>query len=157
LARDGDPTAVRFPRGLTGPRDPRYDFSFSGLKTAVARHVEAAERASRSLNVPDVAASFQEAVVDVLTAKALRAVRDHDVDQLLLGGGVAANSRLRTVAERRCAEAGVRLRCPRPRLCTDNGVMVAALGVHLVAAGVKPSPPGITADSAMPVTVIRAG
>src|SRR5947207_11840422 len=90
-AREGDPDAIGFPRGMTGPRDPAYDFSFSGLKTAVARWVQARERAGESVPVADVAASFQEAVADVLTAKAVRACREHGVDHLLIGGGVAAN------------------------------------------------------------------
>ena len=150
-ARDGSADAVRFPRGLTGPHDPPYDFSFSGLKTAVARWVEARQRAGSPVPVADVAASFQEAVVDVLTAKALRACRDTGVGHLLIGGGVAANSRLRALAEQRCAAAGVRLRVPRPGLCTDNGAMVAALGARLVAAGKPPSTLDIPADSALPV------
>src|SRR5262249_6250680 len=127
-AREGDPDAIAFPRGLTGPRDAAYDFSFSGLKTAVARWVEARERAGERVPVADVAASFQEAVTDVLTAKAIRACRDKGVDHLLIGGGVAANSRLRSMAGQRCEAAGIRLRVPRPGLCTDNGAMVAALG-----------------------------
>ncbi|MHA6617513.1 tRNA (adenosine(37)-N6)-threonylcarbamoyltransferase complex transferase subunit TsaD [Pseudonocardia sp. DLS-67] len=157
VARDGDPAAVAFPRGLTGPRDAPFDFSFSGLKTAVARHVEALERAGTPVPVPDVAASFQEAVVDVLTAKAVRAARERGMDTLLLGGGVAANSRLRVLAEERCAAAGIRLRVPRPGLCTDNGAMVAALGAHLFAAGAKPSPADLPADSALPVTEVLVG
>src|ERR687884_1269358 len=146
-AREGNPAAIDFPRGLTGPRDAPYDFSFSGLKTAVARHVEAVQRAGEPVPVADVAASFQEAVADVLTAKAVRACRDHGVDHLVLGGGVAANSRLRALAEERCAAAGIVLRVPSPRLCTDNGAMVAALGSRLVAAGVAPSPADLGADS----------
>ncbi len=153
-ARDGSADAVRFPRGLTGPHDPPYDFSFSGLKTAVARWVEARQRAGSPVPVADVAASFQEAVVDVLTAKALRACRDTGVGHLLIGGGVAANSRLRALAEQRCAAAGVRLRVPRPGLCTDNGAMVAALGARLVAAGKPPSTLDIPADSALPVETV---
>jgi N6-L-threonylcarbamoyladenine synthase len=151
LAREGDPAAVRFPRGLTGPRDAPYDFSFSGLKTAVARHVEALRRAGENVPTADVAASFQEAVVDVLTAKAVRAAREFGLDTLLIGGGVAANSRLRALAGQRCADAGVRLRVPRPGLCTDNGAMVAALGAHLLAAGATPSELDIPADPALPV------
>jgi N6-L-threonylcarbamoyladenine synthase len=157
VARDGDPRAVAFPRGLTGPRDAPFDFSFSGLKTAVARHVEALQRAGEAVPVADVAASFQEAVVDVLTAKAVRAARERGADTLLLGGGVAANSRLRALAEERCAAAGVALRVPRPGLCTDNGAMVAALGAHLARAGVAPSPPDLGADSALPVTEVLVG
>lgn len=153
-AREGDPEAVAFPRGMTGPRDAPYDFSFSGLKTAVARWVEGRHRAGLPVPVADVAASFQEAVADVLSAKAVRACRDRGVDHLLLGGGVAANSRLRAMAERRCADAGIRLRVPRPGLCTDNGAMVAALGSELVAGGVPPSVLDFPADSTLPLTEV---
>jgi N6-L-threonylcarbamoyladenine synthase len=153
-ARDGDPSSIAFPRGLTGPRDAPYDFSFSGLKTAVARWVEARQRAGEPVPLADVAAAFQEAVADVLTAKAVRACRDHGVDHLVLGGGVAANSRLRALAEERCAAAGIVLRVPSPRLCTDNGAMVAALGSRLVAAGVEPSAPDFGADSSLPIEVV---
>ena len=151
-ARDGDPAAVTFPRGMTGPRDSRYNFSFSGLKTAVARHVEALQRAGTAVPVADVAASFQEAVADVLTMKAVRAAVDTGIDTLVLGGGVAANSRLRALAEQRCVAAGLELRVPRPGLCTDNGAMVAALGAHLVAAGAPPSSLGVGTDPGLPVT-----
>ena len=151
-ARDGDPHSVRFPRGLSGSRDAPYDFSFSGLKTAVARHVEALQRDGVAVPVADVAAAFQEAVVDVLTTKALRAAADRGIDTLLIGGGVAANVRLRALAAERCGAAGVTLRVPRPKLCTDNGAMVAALGAHLLAAGALPSAFEIPADPALPVT-----
>ncbi|WP_425569028.1 tRNA (adenosine(37)-N6)-threonylcarbamoyltransferase complex transferase subunit TsaD [Pseudonocardia xishanensis] len=150
-AKDGDRTAIRFPRGLTGPRDSRHDFSFSGLKTAVARYVESLDG---EIPVADVAASFQEAVTDVLTMKTVRAAQEFGMDTVLLGGGVAANSRLREMAEERCTAAGLRLRVPRPGLCTDNGAMVAALGAHLVHTGATPSDLGIPADSSMPVTEI---
>ncbi|HEX5598571.1 MAG TPA: tRNA (adenosine(37)-N6)-threonylcarbamoyltransferase complex transferase subunit TsaD [Micromonosporaceae bacterium] len=156
-AREGDAAAISFPRGLTAPKDlvnHRFDFSFSGLKTAVARWVEARERAGEPVPVADVAASFQEAVCDVLTAKAIDACRTHGVETLVIGGGVAANSRLRALAEQRAARHGITVRIPRPKLCTDNGAMVAALGAHLVAAGVAPSPLELPADSAMPLTVV---
>ena len=156
-ARDGDPAAIAFPRGLTAPRDlaeHRFDFSFSGLKTAVARWVEARERSGEPVPVADVAASFQEAVCDVLTRKAVDACREHGVSTLVIGGGVAANSRLRALAAERCARHGIELRVPRPRLCTDNGAMVAALGAHLVAAGVAPSRLDLPADSALPLTTV---
>ena len=104
----------------------------------------------------DVAASFQEAVVDVLTKKALLACKDNDVDHLLIGGGVAANSRLRALAEERCAKAGIALRVPRPALCTDNGAMVAALGAQLVAKGRQPSELGLPTDSSMPVELVQS-
>ena len=133
--------------------DPSYDVSFSGLKTAVARWVE---RHEGPVPVADVCASFQEAVVDVLTAKAVRACREHGVEHLLIGGGVAANSRLRALAQERCVAAGIVLRVPRPGLCTDNGAMVAALGERMAAAGVAPSPLDLPADSSMDVTQVLA-
>jgi N6-L-threonylcarbamoyladenine synthase len=157
-AREGDPAAVDFPRGLTAGHDRaahRFDFSFSGLKTAVARWVEARERDGEPVPVADVAASFQEAVVDVLTRKAVDACRHEGVAHLLLGGGVAANSRLRVVAEQRCAAAGIVLRVPRPSLCTDNGAMVAALGSALVSAGAPASTLSVAADPSLPVDRVR--
>ena len=147
-AREGS-ASIAFPRGMMN--EDSYDVSFSGLKTAVARWVEKHEG---PVPVADVCASFQEAVVDVLTAKAVRACREHGVDHLLIGGGVAANSRLRALAQERCDAAGIRLRVPRPGLCTDNGAMVAALGERLVAVGAPPSPLDLPADSAMPVEVV---
>jgi N6-L-threonylcarbamoyladenine synthase len=134
-ARNGDPDAARFPRPLTGPNDPELGFSFSGLKTAVARYVEKHPDAAAD----DVAAGFQEAVADVLTMKALRACRQQEVDTLVIVGGVAANSRIRALAQERCAAAGIELRIPAMRLCTDNGAMIAAIGDLLVRDGAKPS------------------
>ncbi len=148
LARTGDPEAIVFPRGMTGPRDDPYAFSFSGLKTAVARHLEAHPNASPA----DVAAGFQEAVADVLTRKAVRATTDVGVSTLLIGGGVAANSRLRELAEERCAAAGLTLRVPPPRLCTDNGGMIAAFAAHLLAAGAVPAALEVASDPGMPIT-----
>jgi N6-L-threonylcarbamoyladenine synthase len=158
-ARSGSAVAIDFPRGLTSGRDlqrHRFDFSFSGLKTAVARWVEARERSGEPVPVGDVAASFQEAVCDVLTAKAIDACRRGSVDHLLIGGGVAANSRLRALAEERAADAGIRVRVPRPGLCTDNGAMVAALGAELVGQGRPPSALDLPADSSMPVELVVA-
>jgi N6-L-threonylcarbamoyladenine synthase len=158
-AREGDAAYVRFPRGLTGPRDMerhRFDFSFSGLKTAVARWVQLREAQGEAVPVADVAASFQEAVVDVLTRKAVDACRQNDVHDLLIGGGVAANSRLRVLAQSRCDDAGIRLRVPRPKLCTDNGAMVASLGSLMVERGRTPSDLDLPADSSMPVTTVLA-
>ena len=159
VAREGDRVAIDFPRGLTTGRDLaryRFDFSFSGLKTAVSRWVQLREAAGESVPVADVAASFQEAVVDVLTRKAVAACREQGVDDLLIGGGVAANSRLRALAQERCDRAGIRLRVPRPGLCTDNGAMVAALGAQFLARGRTPSLLDLPADSSMPVTTVQA-
>lgn len=156
-ARDGQIT-IDFPRGLTTNRDlerHRFDFSFSGLKTAVARWVETQRAQGVSIPVADVAASFQEAVVDVLTRKAVLACREHGVEDLQIGGGVAANSRLRALAQERADAAGIRLRVPAPKLCTDNGAMVAALGAQLVARGATPSALDLPADSSLPVTEVH--
>lgn len=139
LAAQGDPQTIAFPRGMMRQQDSRYDFSFSGLKTAVARYVEKAEKEGMSLPIEDVCASFQEAVVDVLVTKALRACEDKGARVMLLGGGVSANRRLREVAAERCGEVGVELKIPQAKLCTDNGVMMAALAARLVAAGEEPS------------------
>jgi N6-L-threonylcarbamoyladenine synthase len=147
-AKDGDPGAIAFPRPLTAPGDPELGFSFSGLKTAVARYVEKHPAA----NVNDVAASFQEAVADVLTAKALRACRQQQVDTLVVVGGVAANSRIRALAQERCDAAGVELRVPAMRLCTDNGAMIAAIGDLLVRDG---RPPSGLAFSAIPTVELK--
>jgi N6-L-threonylcarbamoyladenine synthase len=158
-AQSGSSVAIDFPRGLTSGRDlerHRFDFSFSGLKTAVARWVESRERSGEPVPVADVAASFQEAVCDVLTRKAVDAARTAGIDDILIGGGVAANSRLRVLAQERAAKHGIRVRVPRPALCTDNGAMVAALGSELVARGRHPSALDLPADSSMPITTVVA-
>jgi len=153
LAVEGNASAIDFPRGLTTSNDWQtrpFDFSFSGLKTAVARYLEATPDYARA----DVAASFQEAIVDVLLLKALAACKQSGIDSLVIAGGVAANSRLRAVAQERCNQAGIQLRVPSPGLCTDNGAMVAALGSLMVSAGCSPSPVAFDADSSLPVTVV---
>ncbi|CAM3616510.1 tRNA (adenosine(37)-N6)-threonylcarbamoyltransferase complex transferase subunit TsaD [Tsukamurella ocularis] len=155
LARQGDPRAIRFPRAMTRQQDARHDFSFSGLKTAVARHVEAENAAGRALNVPDIAASFQEAVADVLTFKAIRAAQDVGVETMVLGGGATANSRIRSLAQERCDAAGIELRVPKPRLCTDNGVMIAALGAHVIDADPTPTDLGAATDPGLSVTLTK--
>ena len=152
-AKNGDANAINFPRGLTQAEDWRtrpYDFSFSGLKTAVARYLEATPNYARA----DVAASFQEAIVDVLLLKAVAACKQTGIYSLVIAGGVAANSRLRAVAQERCEKAGIQLRVPSPGLCTDNGAMVAALGSLMVSAGRTPSPVAFDADSSLPVTTV---
>ena len=153
LAKTGSAIAIDFPRGLTTSKDWQtrpFDFSFSGLKTAVARYLEATPNYANG----DVAASFQEAIVDVLLLKAIAAAKATGIDTLVIAGGVAANSRLRQVAEERCAANGIRLRIPSPALCTDNGAMVAALGSMMVSANRAPSPLAFDAQSSLPVTRI---
>lgn len=147
VSADGDPAAIDFPRGVV--RDAPYSFTFSGLKTAVARWVEARQRDGESVPVADIAASFQEAVVDVLTKRAVAACKDNGVDHLVIGGGVAANSRLRALVEERCNDHGITVRMPPRKLCTDNGAMVAALGALLVDRGVEPSALDLAADPAL--------
>ena len=152
-ARTGNPNAIDFPRGLTQANDwvtRPFNFSFSGVKTAVARYLEATPGYVRS----DVAASFQEAIVDVLLLKAVAAARSTGIDSLVIAGGVAANSRLREVAQKRCDEARIRLRIPAPALCTDNGAMVAALGSLMLSAGRAASRVDLEADSSLPVTTV---
>ena len=159
VAVGGDPKAIRFPRGLSHQKDMaehRYDFSFSGLKTAVARWVEQTRDSGDEVPMADVAASFREAVADILLTKAVAACRDLGIPRLLLGGGVVANARLRELAAERCAAAGIELRIPPLALCTDNGAMIAALGAQLIMAGHAPSTLEFGADSTLPATVIQA-
>lgn len=156
-AQDGQ-IVIDFPRGLSAARDlerHRFDFSFSGLKTAVARWVEAKQAAGEPVPVADVAASFQEAVVDVLVRKAMDACAEHGVDTLMIGGGVAANTRLRQLTQQYCAAAGVRPRIPRPALCTDNGAMVAALGSAMVSRGVPATGLSFRARSVLDVEIVE--
>jgi N6-L-threonylcarbamoyladenine synthase len=150
-AKNGDRDAINFPRGLTQAEDWRtrpYDFSFSGLKTAVARYLESTPDYKRG----DVAASFQEAVVDVLIQKSLAACTATGIESLVIAGGVAANSRLRELAQQRCQEAGIEVRIPSPLLCTDNGAMVAALGSLMSSAGRTASAIDLRASSSLAVT-----
>ena len=157
LAREGDPLAIRFPRALTLPKDQvehAYDFSFSGLKTAVARWVENCRDSGREVPVADVAASFAAAVADVLVTKTLRACEAQGVETLVIGGGFSANSQLRELAAARGAEAGIDVRIPPIKYCTDNGAMIAALGSALVREGAEPSSLAIGVDSSMPLSTV---
>ncbi len=138
LAARGDPTAIRFPRALA---DRPYDFSFSGLKTAVINHV----RAHPDDSVEDVAAGFQEAVVDVLVTKAVRAACDVGAKGICLGGGVAANRQLRQRLVAACSAEGLRPFVPSLAMCTDNAAMIAAAGWwRLHADGPSPLDAGAT-------------
>ncbi|WP_194948623.1 tRNA (adenosine(37)-N6)-threonylcarbamoyltransferase complex transferase subunit TsaD [Actinomyces trachealis] len=156
LSQAGDRKAIRFPRGLAAGKDKerhKYDFSFSGLKTAVARYIESMQDAGKEVPAADVCAAFSEAVNDSLTAKAVRACQDTGCDTLVVGGGFSANSRLRTLAAERCAAAGITLRLPPLCYCTDNGAQIAAMGAAAVRSGVEPSPLDFAPDSGMPLDV----
>jgi len=133
IALRGDPGAVRFPRPML--TEPGFDVSYSGLKTAVVNHVRREEAAGRAVSVADIAASFQQAVVEVQVAKAMAAVEHSGVDRVLLCGGVAANSGLRSGLGDACAAGGVELYIPPPELCTDNAAMVACCAHALLARG----------------------
>jgi N6-L-threonylcarbamoyladenine synthase len=126
LAREGDPAAVSFPRAMAGSGN--YDFSLSGLKTAVIRHVRAEREAGRDVSLPDLAASFQEAVVDVQVQKTMAATEATGVSTVLLGGGVVANSRLRQRMSEEASRRGLTLHYPPLELCTDNAAMIACAG-----------------------------
>jgi N6-L-threonylcarbamoyladenine synthase len=126
MARDGDPQAIRFPRAMQDSGD--YDFSLSGLKTAVLRHVKAERAAGRDLDPPDLAASFQEAVVDVQVTKTIAAAKDVRAPTVLLGGGVVANTRLRQRLKEAGEAEGLRVLYPSLDLCTDNAAMIACVG-----------------------------
>ncbi|WP_438483755.1 tRNA (adenosine(37)-N6)-threonylcarbamoyltransferase complex transferase subunit TsaD [Streptomyces sp. S186] len=150
-ARGGNPCAVAFPRPLTSGKGDPYAFSFSGLKTAAARWAETHRLRGEEVPLSDGAASLQEAVADVLTRKALAACREYEVGTLVVVGGVAANSRVRALAEERCAAAGVALRVPPLTLCTDNGAMIAAVGDLLVRAGAAPAQLSMSVDPSAPL------
>jgi N6-L-threonylcarbamoyladenine synthase len=146
LARKGDPGRVRFPRAMLDKKG--FDFSFSGLKTAVARYVHK-ERAKDCLNIEDTVCSFQEAVVDVLIEKALLAVKAKKCDHLAVVGGVASNTRLRRRLVEEATRSGICVHIPRPALCTDNGAMVAAAGYWHLSQG-KSLPLDLDAYSKLP-------
>ena len=154
--QNGDPHAIKVPMGLTqgkaGAAHP-YDFSFSGVKTAVARWVESEQAAGHEIPVDDVCASLADSVATVLARKAMRGCRQYDSNTLIVGG-FSANSQLRAKLLEFGENYGVDVRIPQIKLCTDNGAMVAMLGVNLVEAGVAPSAPDFPIDSAMPLTKV---
>ena len=155
LSQQGDRDAIRFPRGLAAGKDKerhKYDFSFSGLKTAVARYIEGATSRGETVSKENVCAAFSEAVNDSLTAKAVRAALDTGCDTIVVGGGFSANSRLRALLTERAEAAGVQVRMPPLRFCTDNGAQIAAIGSELVAAGLPPSDWDFSPDSGSKTT-----
>jgi N6-L-threonylcarbamoyladenine synthase len=149
LARKGDPDAIRFPRAMAQSGD--LDFSLSGLKTAVIRHVRAERAAGRDLSVEDLAASFQEAVVDVQVQKTIAAAEQTGVSTVLLGGGVVANTRLRERMGTETERRGIDLLHPSPELCTDNGAMIASAGHFRLARGERASF-DVTAEPGLPLS-----
>ena len=163
LAKQGNAKAIRFPRGLTQPKymgtaeEPgphRYDWSFSGLKTAVARCVEQFEARGEDVPVADIAAAFQEAVVDVITSKAVLACKENGITDLLLGGGVAANSRLRELTGQRCASAGITLHVPPLSTVYRQRSDGRCLGLAAHHGGIGPSGVAFAPDSSLPVTTV---
>ena len=128
IAKEGNPEAIHFKRVYL--EKDSYDFSFSGLKTAVLNYINTEKQAGREINRADVAASFQEAVMDVITEKAVEAVKASGMKKLALAGGVAANSRLREKLAELCEKEGIQLYRPHPALCTDNGAMVACAAYY---------------------------
>ena len=156
-AQLGNPHAIKVPQGLTqgkaGQQHP-YDFSFSGVKTAVARWIEQQQAEGNEIPIDDVCASLADSVATVLAKKAMRGCEQYGSKTLIVGGGFSANSQLRAKLLEVGAKHGVEVRIPQIKLCTDNGAMVAMLGVNLVESGVKPSEPDFAIDSAMPLTKI---
>jgi N6-L-threonylcarbamoyladenine synthase len=158
LAREGDPDAIRFPRAMEGAG---YDFSLSGLKTAVIRHVRRERAEGREPHLPDVAASFQEAVVDVQVRKTIAAAKEHRVERVLLGGGVVANTRLRDRMLTAAAEAGLEVLVPPLEYCTDNAAMIACAGFYRMARGERTpldvgADPGLALDQPIAVEPLRS-
>lgn len=128
VAKEGNPEAIQFKRVYL--EKGSKDFSFSGLKTAVLNYLNTERQAGREINVPDVAASFQEAVIEVIVHKTMEAVTEAKQDKLVLAGGVAANSRLRAELSHACEKAGVKLYVPSPVLCTDNAAMIGCAAYY---------------------------
>ena len=128
VSREGNAGAIEFPRAKV--RDDAYDFSFSGLKSAVLNYLNSEKMAGREINVPDVAASFQKAVTDVLTEHSINALKAGGYKKFALAGGVASNSALRASMKEACEREGIKLYCPSPIYCTDNAAMIGVAGYY---------------------------
>ena len=135
VAREGDPEAIAFPR--THIEDAPYDFSFSGLKSAVLNYINGCQMKGQEYRQADIAASFQKAVTDVLVGNAMRAVEEYHADRFAIAGGVAANSALRQAMKEACEERGVKLDYPSPVYCTDNAAMIGVAGYYEYRKGVR--------------------
>lgn len=134
-AKEGNPQAIHFPRAKVA--DSEYDFSFSGLKSAVLNYLNTCEMKGETVNTADVAASFQKAVVDVLVEHSMDAVKKYGYDKFAIAGGVASNSSLREAMERACVENKIRFYHPSPIFCTDNAAMIGAAGYYEYQKGVR--------------------
>ena len=135
VSKEGNPEAIHFPRGKVD--GSRYDFSFSGMKSAVLNYLNTARMKGEEISVPDVAASFQAAVVDVLVSHAMWAIDEYRLDRFALAGGVASNSALRAAMEAGCREKGAAFYCPPPVLCTDNAAMIGAAAYYDYIKGIR--------------------
>ncbi len=134
-AREGNPEAIRFPRAKV--EGAEYDFSFSGLKSAVLNYLNSCEMKEVEVNVPDVAASFQKAVIDVLVEHSLAAVKEYGYDKFAIAGGVASNSALRGALEKECEKRGIAFYSPSPIFCTDNAAMIGVAGYYDYISGIR--------------------
>lgn len=135
LSKEGNPDAIKFPRAKI--EDAPYDFSFSGLKSAVLNYLNAAKMKGETVNDADLAASFQKAVCDVLVEHAIRAAKEYGFDKLAIAGGVASNSTLRTTMEKACAENQIQFYHPSPIFCTDNAAMIGVAAYYEFLAGTR--------------------
>ena len=134
-AKEGNPHAMEFPRAKVG--GSQYDFSFSGMKSAVLNYINQAEMKGETINVPDLCASFQNAVVDVLVSRAIAATKEFGYKKLAIAGGVASNSALRAGMKAACEKAGIEFYYPSPIFCTDNAAMIGAAGYYEYINGVR--------------------
>lgn len=162
-AQAGDDGAITFPRGLAAGKDKerhKYDFSFSGLKTAVGRYLQAnplppeSDESQREQAIANICHAFSESINDSLTSKAVDAAVSNNCSTIVVGGGFAANSRLRELLQERASPVGVEVRFPPLRLCTDNGAQIAAIGAALVGANLEPSPLDFGPLPGMPLSQI---